>query len=542
MFEEEIRAGEQEREGLRIENQRIRDELSDLKIEAEIVQEKLRFAEEEVKKLHDQRIASITARPTSSDGEVVRPRTAGSEASTVPTTLSSPTASTPPMRKPEISPVMGTPPSPPLSDSASAKPITSMGPITPILNKKRSTTLSSLKKTTPRSATTTSTMPSYSTATIRSKARHGRGPSVPTVTTTTPTSRRPTGVPQSAHKSRPSISTLPTPSRPSMPPPAPAGAEPLPRSGSLYHIRGLMTKMSKLEARVHNARSKLPAPTVTPPRASPRQASGSYHHSATPSLNGAPGIPGNVTVRRSGRDRRSRVSNSTATSTDYNSSRPVSRLSFGITSAAQQEREKDAPRPTSALSSGRPPSATGHRPPSVTGHRPTSSHSHYTQPTASSMQFVRPSSRTSTRTPLGNYPPVNNQRPPSRSGVRGSISANFSSSVSGTHPYGHGHGHSASVSSIATDDTFSTPRRSTFGKSAETLVGVSGIPTPRRKSGGASAMLGLPDGRRQSAGGSGPGSANGSFGSDGGGGGGEMGPPPNVNASMESLSEVGETY
>ena len=42
MMEEEIKIGEQEREGLRIEAQRLRDELGDLKIEAEILQDKLK--------------------------------------------------------------------------------------------------------------------------------------------------------------------------------------------------------------------------------------------------------------------------------------------------------------------------------------------------------------------------------------------------------------------------------------------------------------------------------------------------------------------
>jgi hypothetical protein len=45
LLEEEMREGEQERESLRIQNQRLRDELTDLKVEAEIVQEKLRNAE-----------------------------------------------------------------------------------------------------------------------------------------------------------------------------------------------------------------------------------------------------------------------------------------------------------------------------------------------------------------------------------------------------------------------------------------------------------------------------------------------------------------
>ncbi|PQE14047.1 nuclear distribution nudE protein [Rutstroemia sp. NJR-2017a BBW] len=42
MMEEEIKIGEKERETLRIETQRLRDELSDLKVEAEIMQDKLR--------------------------------------------------------------------------------------------------------------------------------------------------------------------------------------------------------------------------------------------------------------------------------------------------------------------------------------------------------------------------------------------------------------------------------------------------------------------------------------------------------------------
>lgn len=40
-MEEEIKVGEQERENLRIETQRLRDELGDLRVEAEIMQDKL---------------------------------------------------------------------------------------------------------------------------------------------------------------------------------------------------------------------------------------------------------------------------------------------------------------------------------------------------------------------------------------------------------------------------------------------------------------------------------------------------------------------
>lgn len=45
LLDDEVKTGEQERESLRINNQRLRDELSELRIETEIVQERLRKAE-----------------------------------------------------------------------------------------------------------------------------------------------------------------------------------------------------------------------------------------------------------------------------------------------------------------------------------------------------------------------------------------------------------------------------------------------------------------------------------------------------------------
>jgi chromosome segregation ATPase len=57
MMEEDVRNGEQEREALRIENQRIRDELSDLRIEADIVQEKLRIAEATIERHHQRKVS-----------------------------------------------------------------------------------------------------------------------------------------------------------------------------------------------------------------------------------------------------------------------------------------------------------------------------------------------------------------------------------------------------------------------------------------------------------------------------------------------------
>ncbi|KAL5120829.1 NADH:ubiquinone oxidoreductase [Pleosporales sp. CAS-2024a] len=124
MLEEELKIGEQEREALRIETQRLRDELSDLHIEADIVREKLRLAEATIERHHQRKVSNHLA------GELLRPRSAASEASTTPTSLSSPTAaSTPPRTNPDSLRPDTTPPSPPLSDaplSSKAVPSTPM--------------------------------------------------------------------------------------------------------------------------------------------------------------------------------------------------------------------------------------------------------------------------------------------------------------------------------------------------------------------------------------------------------------------------------
>ncbi|KAF2398225.1 hypothetical protein EJ06DRAFT_544329 [Trichodelitschia bisporula] len=285
MLEEELKHGDQEREHLRIETQRLRDELSDLKIESEIIQEKLRLAEGAIARHHDRKLPPLAM-------NTMRPRSPLSEGSMSATTLPSPTTSSPP--HPKLI-AQATPPSPPLSD-ASAPP--RVNPITPARPRG---TIDSL--TTPRPA---------------QRPRHSRGPSVsmaprpaPTTATTRPTTKRPP---------RPSLSA----------------AEPLPRSGSLYQIRGLIGKMAQLEARVHTVRSKLPAPTSTPPRASPR-------HGPVGTA-----IPSSVTVRSA----RKRTSGSTASSVaEYpTSSLPVSRLSLGVGARSAPTDPGSISRPSSRAS------------------------------------------------------------------------------------------------------------------------------------------------------------------------------------------------
>jgi hypothetical protein len=410
MIEEELKIGEQEREGLRIETQRLRDELSDLRIESEIVQEKLRAAEATIERFHTRKVSNHLA------GDSLRPRSPASEASTSATTLSSPTtASTPPRTRSDALRPDTTPPSPPLSDAPLAtKPV----PSTPMPRRRQS--IAQDPAATPRAGL------------HQSRPRHSRNPSIPAA------ARQSFGA---SGRTTPSIRTTA---------PALRGARPsvggnapgvLPRSGSLYQIRGLIGKMQKLEERVYSARSKLPAPTTTPPRASPRNGStlGS--------------IPKNVTVR-SNRKRSSQHTSTTTSSVNNGATESgVSRLSFGVSTSS---REPSNSRPSSRASM--------------------SSQSGFSRPDSRSA-IQRPESRGSTRTPLGHY---------TSSSINGRIQRPRSS-LSGMS--GHSHSHSLSMS-LRESETGSTSDGSnvTTPVARRLTMEKSGIPTPS----------GIP--RRQSAG------------------------------------------
>ena len=107
LLEDEVKSGEQEREQLRIENQRLKDELSELKVESEITLEKLRVADDTIERLRSRKPSPLAV-------ESLRARSPGSEASGI--TPSSPTVSTPPPKSDSASEAP-TPPSPPLSDA-----------------------------------------------------------------------------------------------------------------------------------------------------------------------------------------------------------------------------------------------------------------------------------------------------------------------------------------------------------------------------------------------------------------------------------------
>ncbi|KAK5727346.1 NADH:ubiquinone oxidoreductase [Elasticomyces elasticus] len=357
MQEEDFRAGELEREALRIETQRLRDELGDLRVESEISVEKLRKAEVLVERLR------TTRKPSPLAVENLRARSpTGSEGSGITPSSTSTTASTPPPSKSEISEDgAGTPPSPPLSDTpvqhAKAEPKTSVSRRS-LLPDTAATPRPSLYG--PRSAAPPS-------------KQHTRGPSVASSTGTSAASdakaMRPPPPHNSSRAKRPSTTTASN-----------GEGMGLPRSDSLYQIKALRGRMQKIEERVHSARSKLPPPTGTrTPTKSPRPmaAGGRLGDGDSERL-----LPGSVTMRRSMKRPSGSLSSSLAfggggeMAGETESDAPpadapaavertarreshVKRLSYGIPRPGLGERGLSAlgERPASAL--GRPPSSLG---------------------------------------------------------------------------------------------------------------------------------------------------------------------------------------
>ncbi|KAI2612264.1 NUDE protein [Hypoxylon fragiforme] len=404
MMEEEVKIGEQEREALRIEAQRLREELSDLKVEAEIMQDKIKKAENR----HLSTIStdmSIPESPTFGDS----PRSMASSPliTTPPDEISLPPSS-------KGAPTINEPPSPPMSDASAPLPKLSSKIKTPANSQKRSRIPSADRSITPKPKGAVSS--------------GMKAPGMRSVTSTrTPAPSRTTTSRATSHK--------------------------IPPSTSLTHIRTLTAQMQRLEARVQSARSKLPAPVITPPRASPR-----------PSVNGVGQVPPTVTMR----SRKRTIGSSTSSIPDetptQSTSRHVSRLSTsGI----------------SRLSFGPLPNRTSNYDPdssSVSISRPSSraSNTSYARPErpASRSEIARPMSRTSfsgARTPMGLR---------SRSSMSGSL-----------------HSHSQSMNRIdhdEFDERFEerTPsRRGTYSKydadgSASAIPVPSSLPMPRRQSGG----------------------------------------------------------
>lgn len=394
LMEEEMKLGEQEREALRIETQRLRDELSDIKVEVEIKSDKLRHAEATAER---QRLR----KPSPIDSVIARPRSLASENSPT-TTASSPTVATPPTKSASSTvSETHTPPSPPTSETSLPAMLN-----TPALPAAKSRLSITNATTTPRPSSHLSRPP-----------RHSRRPSIPLSTI----------------RSTPSITRRTTMSRQEQSQETPGTAA----SGSLHQIRGLIGKMQKLEQRVNSARSKLPAPNSTPPRASPR----------TGSALGQSFIPPTVTMRSN----KKRTGGSDGTTAVHGTAdhRPSSRLSFGIPQPSPSRDLHSVSRPASRAS--------------ISSRTSTSQLA-----SAAPSSITRPGSRQSLSrapTPLGRYSSstLSDSRRPCSS-VGGSYSA--------THQ-GGGHGHSASVSRLS---NYHLPFRDDMEESMDVLT-----PTPARR-------------------------------------------------------------
>jgi hypothetical protein len=360
MLEEEIKVGEKERENLRIETQRLRDELSDLRIEAEITQDKLRK-----RQLH-----SLSTDITAPSSPAFDPERSFNSAA------SSPMISTPPDTK-SVSTVdtvseTPTPPSPPMSEaSLTAKPV-ARTPMNP--HKSKLKLPSGDSSTTPKPATR---IPSGNLRNSR-----GSGSAAPTP------ARRRDATPSVIRNVRTK---------------APATRN-VPNSASLTQLRSLTAQMQKLEQRVHNVRSKLPAPVNTPPRASPRNGSALGHNF----------MPSTVTIRSRKRASGSTVSHSSIAPSDDTpstkhvsrlSTSGISRLSFGPVTG-REGRESSDSRPSSRASQ-----ANSY----VRPDRPLS-RSELSRP-------LSRTSMSGARTPLGNYSSTTYESRRPRSSIGGSFAA-----------------------------------------------------------------------------------------------------------------------
>ncbi|PFH61223.1 hypothetical protein XA68_17921 [Ophiocordyceps unilateralis] len=328
IMEEEIKTGEREREQLRIDSQRLREELADLKIEAELMQDKIKKQEAR----HLSAIStdlSILGSPTFDKHPEESPDSAAS----------SPLVTTPPetSKSPSRASDVPDPPSPPMSDAsapvqkAAATRIAADGPS----RKSRLPSLDGNATPKPRSR------PSLGTTTTSVRPPGSRASGVG-VNLRTPSTRQPKARVAASHK--------------------------IPASNSLSHIRSLTAQMQRLEARVQSARSKLPAPTSgSSPRASPRGSRLGQH------------VPSSVTIRNRRRAAASSTSSMAgeeeeeATPTNARSTKShvprlstsgVSRLSFGPLPNRGPESDMSRPSSRASLSSqARPASRTEMVPP-----------------------------------------------------------------------------------------------------------------------------------------------------------------------------------
>lgn len=351
LLEEEIKNGDQEREQLRIENQRLRDELSDLKIETEIVQEKLRNAEMTTGR-RIRRPTPLYRSPSTPQTPEIFDRSPGTSIISSPLFNSVNTTPT----KLTMASATATPPSPPISESSSSMRKSINGiPNFPRLKASAGEPLTSRTLHASRS--------SQRLAHARATSAFTNGNRSSTLSASSRTS-----VPRPNHSFHNSTSSLNGST-------TNGTGRTLAKSGSLCQIRGLIGKMQKLEERVQSAKSKLPPPSESPSRASSRAGS------AMGSAMGDSPVASTITVRRDSRNRRSGSSFSSSV--------------------------RDGDSVPSYLTQSRPSFSTrtpgDSRPSSRTSFSSRSSVSHGTHPSVT-LSSTRPESRQSrTKTPLGHY-------------------------------------------------------------------------------------------------------------------------------------------
>ena len=451
MLEEEIKIGEQERERLRVDAQRLREELSDLKIEAEILQDKL-------KKQDSRHLSTI-----STDISILEsPGFAHSPNSTA----SSPLITTPPDTKSQSTAdtisELNDPPSPPMSDVSFSTCRTTITKTPGSIATRRSRFVSADVSNTPKPKS--SYTPSVTGAGSRAAASRFASTGNP--------ARTP--VPRVMNRASRTVDS-----------------HKIPSSNSLTHIRTLTAQMQRLEARVHSARSKLPGGANTPPRISPRP---------------QPGVPSTVTIRS-----RKRTVGSSASSSVAGDDTPSSHAS-DFRSSRTAANSRHVPRLStsgvSRLSFGplpnRNPGATNASNMGTEISRPAS---------RASGSIPRPGSRADSHSVSGIMPPPRPMSRASLTGAQPPLGRPRSSM--GMHGHGHSSSVSYSTAEVdegtETDGSeFRTPsRRGTFSRyDVEGGSVATGIPTPsaipmpgsRRMSGGSHTTTATTSSRRTSSG------------------------------------------
>ena len=500
MMEEEIRIGDQEREQLRIETQRLKGDLSDLRIEADVLRDKLTRAEA-------RGAGQIQLPPLlTSNNSFTAPSSPqpflDNESSQLDLGNSSPFVHTPRTVTDSSQGGTPTPPSPPISDRSSATANSSTNPQQGATTSQTTTPKPFRTPLPPRGSRIRA--PSGDLSVTPKPSRHGHSKLNDTSMGAPPS--------RSARATTPSVSRVRKEEMRNKYekalPPAPhqvqAEKRGLPNSNSLIHMRAITAQMKRLELRVQSAKSKLPEP---------KSNLAMTEGTATPPPSGL-GMPDSITVRSRKRTVGSASVNSSVLSGSTGDDAPptlpggkthvprvstsgISRLSFGTASTrptSQQTGEFARPPSRSSVATSnsnyntatsvgassysqshnggfaipdRPASrmtADRDRPGSRISDRPQSrgstTHSHststYERPasrssTTSGVSGVRPPSRSSIgrQTPLGQL--AESRRPRSSIGQAAATRPDFSKTVGhGSVPgYGSLKGHKAGSQSVS---------------------------------------------------------------------------------------------